>query len=376
MEVVLGVSVAPESVRLVLVEGVGAGGVSIDHRAFEVGGDSSARAAAEEVVAAIEGTRDSAAQGGYRLASSGVTCTDPARAAALRDALSARSMGNVVLVSAVTAAAALAQAVGSATNWARTALLLVEPGTATLALVDTRNGSVTGARRYPLPDGDDAALARLATVVSGAESLDVRPDGVLLVGCEVDIPTIKPTLDAATSLSVMTPEEPDMALARGASLAAANARLGAPRTLAMPSARFDPTAAPQRAYSTADADAPTGSNVEADAPQAADARGPRGRRTVLAVAAVTLVFVVGVVALALALTVGVHPHSDPRPDTGRTVVAPAPPPQNPAPPASPPAAAPPPQAPPASPQPTPHEGEHQRFDDWLHRHLGQSPSGP
>ncbi|WP_439957860.1 DUF7159 family protein, partial [Mycobacterium avium] len=79
-------------------------------------------------------------------------------AAALRDALAARKIENVMLVSAVMAAAALAQAMGSATNWARTALLLVEPTSATLAVVDTRNGTVTDVHRHPLPGHDDAAL--------------------------------------------------------------------------------------------------------------------------------------------------------------------------------------------------------------------------
>jgi hypothetical protein len=64
--------------------------------------------------------------------------------------------------------------------------------------------------------------------------MKVRPDGVFLVGSGVDIPSIKPTLEAATSLSVTAPEEPEMALARGAALASANAQLGAPSTVAMP----------------------------------------------------------------------------------------------------------------------------------------------
>lgn len=183
-----------------------------------------------------------------------------------------------MLVSAVMAAETLAQAMGSATNWARTALLLVEPTSATLAVVDTRNGTVTDVHRHPLPGHDDAALAKLTAKVSGAESMRSRPDGLFLVGSDVDIPAIEPTLEAATSLSVTTPEEPEMALARGASLAAANARLGAPRTVEM---------------------APT------------------------------------------------HLSS--------TVTAPP--------------AAPPPRAP-VSPAPSPHSGDHEHWDDWLHRHLG------
>lgn len=352
---------------MVLVEGAGAGGVTVDQDGFDVAADSSAVAAADQVAAVIVGTRENAAQGGYRVTSSGVSCTDPARAAALRDTLAARRIENVMLVSAVTAAAALAQAVGSTSNWSRTALLLVEPSAATLAVVDSRNGQVTDARRHPLPAGDDAALARLTAVVAGVESLPARPDGVLLVGSEVDIPAIKPTLDAATSLSVMTPEEPEMALARGASMAAANASLGAPRTVAMPATQLQPAAAPQLAYT---AEAPAGPDDDASDSAPSELR---SRKRVLAIAAVTAVFVVGVVALVLAVTVGRHSPSDPHPDVGRNVVAPAPPPQNPAPPAPvapPPAPVTAPQAPPSAPPTTTRSDDHQRIDDWLHRHLG------
>jgi hypothetical protein len=203
---------------MVLIEGVGAGGVTVDQDGFDVTGRAAAVAAADQVIEAILGTRESAAEGGYQLLSSGVTWTDHDKAAALRDALAARKIENVMLVSAFVAAAALAQAVGSATSCARTALLFVEPMTATLAIVDSSDGSIVDVHRQPLPESDDAALAKLTAMVSGAESMKARPDGVFLVGSGVDIPSIKPALEAATSLSVTAPEEPEMALARGAAL--------------------------------------------------------------------------------------------------------------------------------------------------------------
>ena len=76
-----------------------------------------------------------------------MTWTDHVEAALLRDALIAHKIENVMLVSAFMAAAALTQAVGDATNYARTALLFVEPYTATLAVVDTADGSITEVRR-------------------------------------------------------------------------------------------------------------------------------------------------------------------------------------------------------------------------------------
>ena len=77
------------------------------------------------MVAAILGTREGAAEGGYRLRSTGVTWTDTVDAAALRDALAAHKVENIMLVSAFLAAAALTQSVGNATGYARTGLLFV-----------------------------------------------------------------------------------------------------------------------------------------------------------------------------------------------------------------------------------------------------------
>ena len=183
-----------------------------------------------------------------------------------------------MLVSAFTAAAALAQAVGSATNCARTALLFVEPSTATLAVVDTSDGSIAEVHRRPLPQADDAALAELAALVTSAQTMKVRPDGVFLVGSGVDIPLIKPALDAATSLSVTAPEEPEMALARGAALASANAHLGAPSTVAIPhlhdpatTGRSSPTAPKPTATATR-RPAPTAGPVWSPASRAAESR--------------------------------------------------------------------------------------------------------
>src|SRR5690349_14204470 len=100
---------APTAVRMVLVEGENGDGATIEEDNFDVP-DSEATLAADQVISAILGTREGAAEGGYQLASTGVTWTDPIEAAALRDALAARKIENVMLVSAFLAAAALAHA--------------------------------------------------------------------------------------------------------------------------------------------------------------------------------------------------------------------------------------------------------------------------
>ncbi len=350
MDIVLGVSMAPDTVRIVLVEGQGAGGVTVDRGDFDVPPDATAVATADQVIDAILGTREGAAEDGCRLLSTGVTWTHQSEAAALRNALAARKIESVTLVSAFMAAAALAQAVGSATNYDRTALLFVEPTGATLAVVDSSDGLVADVHRKPLPNGDDEALAELAAMVAGAESMSARPNGVFLVGSEMDIPKIKPALEAATSLSVTAPEEPELALARGAALASTNAQLGASSTVVLPEVQ---DLAPELAYSAEPDD-------ESD-PAVGDYReyadpGERRSAKSLAIVSATVIFVGGVVALTLALAVGIRPHVDQRPSVSKNVVAqviPAPPPKaTVAPP--PPSVAPPPQ--PAAPAEAPSSG--------------------
>ncbi|WP_439955899.1 DUF7159 family protein, partial [Mycobacterium avium] len=233
--IVLGVAMTPTKVRMVLVEGESADGVTVDEDDFDVDTRRTALlgTAPDQVISAILGTREGAADSGYQLLSTGVTWTDHVEAAMLRDALIAHKVENVMLVSAFMAATALTQAVGDATNYARTAMLFVEPYSATMAVVDTADGSVSEVRRRPLPEDEDQAVAELVDMAASAESLPTRPEGLVLVGSGVDVPLIKPALEAATSLELSVPDEPEMALARGAALASANPTLFASSTAAL-----------------------------------------------------------------------------------------------------------------------------------------------
>ena len=346
MDTVLGVSMAPTAVRMVLVEGENGDGATVDEDNFDITADQDTApvSAADQVISAIFGTREGAAEGGYQLTSTGVTWTDPIEAAALRDALAAHKVENVMLVSAFLAAAALAQAVGNATNYAHTALLFIEPDTATLAIVDTADGSIVDIDRRLLPDDDDAAVAQLTTMVSGAEGLETRPDGVFVVGSGVDVPLIKPTLEAATTLPLSVPEEPDTALARGAALASAHAPLFVSSTAARAYAQdpgtgavlpyavapeyFDVPAGAEAgdalAYSAVPdelADAYTGEHTAGTRIAGAD-YGERRSFTLIG-SAVAAIFIVGVAALVVSLAISIRPTAGVRPDPGHNIVAPA-----------------------------------------------------
>ena len=91
MDIVLGVSMTPTTVRMVLVEGEKADGITVDHDTFDITANEGAAnsTAAEQVVSAVLGTKESAEAGGHHLKSIGVTWSDHAEASALRDALAA-----------------------------------------------------------------------------------------------------------------------------------------------------------------------------------------------------------------------------------------------------------------------------------------------
>jgi hypothetical protein len=354
---------APTTVRIVLVEGENADGVTVDEENFVVtdGEDPATFSAPDQVVAAILGTREGANEAGYELRSTGVTWTNPREAAELRDALAARKVENVMLVSSFLAAAALAQSIGSATGYARAALLYVEPEAATLAVVDTSDGSITDVHREILPDDDDQAVSKLLEMVSAAEGLDDEPDGVLVVGSGVDIPLIKPALEGATSLPLSVPEQPDMALARGAALASAHAPLFASSTAAQAYA-LDPGTGEfghhvhepgYLAVAEAVAAEPHGdglaySAVADDSAAVYTQMGPDAyvgeehdfttgmypdfsqmehehvsRTPFFAAMSVLVIFVAGVMALVISLAFSIRPTASSRPSLSHNVVAPA-----------------------------------------------------
>ena len=236
MDIVLGVSMAPASVQMILLQGENADGATVDENEFAVPApdDPPTVSASDRVVAAILGTRKDAISAGLELSSVGVACTDQLEAAALRDALAAHKIENVMLVSAFLAATALTQFVGGAMGYERTAVLFVEPGTATLAVVETSDGSIADVHEEQLNTAcGQVVTAELMNMVAGLDELPTRPGGLFVIGYGVDVAAIKPHLEDATSLTVNAAEEPETALARGAALASANAPLFASSTAAL-----------------------------------------------------------------------------------------------------------------------------------------------
>jgi hypothetical protein len=340
VDIVFGVSMAPSTVRMVLVEGENGDGATLDQDAFPVTtaaatGNAATSSATDQVLAAILGTRQGAAESGYRLASTGVTWVDPVEAGVLRDALAAHRVENIMLVSAFLSAAALAQAYGTSIGYAHTGLLFIEPDCATLAVVDSGDGSITDLRRASLPNDDADAVAELTAMAAGASRLEPHPQGLFVVGSSgVDVAMIKAELDAATPLTVSAPTEPESALARGAALASAHAPLFDWSTSALAYAQdpgtgaaepvmpvYDGAGSQQRAYSAVPDEANFYTAVD-DAEFLAEETEP-GRRPFLVALGVLMVFVFGVAALTISLALDIRPSVSSRPSLGKSVVVPA-----------------------------------------------------
>jgi len=354
VDIVLGVSLAPDSVQMVLLQGENADGATVDEKEFAViaAGDSPTVSASDRAIAAILGTRDDAAGAGLELSAVGVACTDQLEAKALGDALAAHKLANVMLVSAFLAATSLAQSVGGAMGYERTAVLFVEPGTATLAVVETSDGSVADVHKEQLHGTSaEAATAELMEMVAGLDALSTRPGGLFVVGSGVDVAAIKAHLEEATSLSVSAAEEPETALAWGAALASANAPLFASSTAALAYAQDPGTGEVDRyavspgylevpvhragarlreedlAYSAApdqDADEQTGIvNIAESAALDDFEASPRPRPMLLVGSALAVVVVSAALALEIALALGIRPAVALRPTPGQALIAPA-----------------------------------------------------
>jgi uncharacterized membrane protein YgcG len=331
VDIVLGVSMTPTTVRMVLVEGDKADGSIVDHDTFDVAandGAATSLTAAEQVVEAILGTKESAAAGGHHLKSIGVTWSDHAEASALRDAIASRGIEDVMLVSDGHAAGALAQAVGRAVGYATTALLFVDRDTATLSVVQTDDGSVVKVLSRSLHSDD--AMGVLTEMAAAVDAQESPPQGMFVVGSGVDVSSVKAHLENLVSLPVNAPDEPELALARGAALASANAPAFEATTVGLAYSQDpDGTTAGNAYAALAAADtqmarvggADDGYGAQTDIePIAVE----EGRKPFLLVgSALTSIFVVGVVALVISLAVSIRPTVDQRPSPGPNAIVPS-----------------------------------------------------
>lgn len=220
MDAVLGLSVTPSAVGLVLVEGQDADGATMDRDAFEVGvrGRCSALQTSERAAAAVLRSEAIAATHGHRLHSIGVTWSDDANteASLLLKSLNDSGFDNVVAVRLPEATEALARGIAEVIGYGTTAVCVLEPETVIALIVHLRDGSVqTSVNRRIITE--EHLVRWLSTLFTRA---DWQPEALVMVGSGGD-DELMPILERALSVPVFAPAEAQLALARGAAMASA-----------------------------------------------------------------------------------------------------------------------------------------------------------
>ena len=216
MDAVLGLSMTPTSVGLVLVEGHEADGATMDRDAFEV--HNGARQTSEEAAEAVRRTEASAANRGVRLHSIGVTWSEDAddQASALMRSLSESGFDNVVAIRMPEATEALARGIADIIGYETTAVCVIEPETVIALIVHAGNhGAVQTVVNHAI-DTEESLISWLSSVFAKA---DWQPEALVVVGSAGGFDEFIPLLEDALSVPVFSPEEAELALARGAALA-------------------------------------------------------------------------------------------------------------------------------------------------------------
>ena len=337
MDVVLGVSMTRTTVRMVLVNGVKADGLTLESEVFDTTAEGGAPPsnASELVSAAILGTQQSALASDHHVIVTGVTWSDPNEAVVLRESLTAQGVEDVTLVPELRAAAALAQGVGQAVGYDTTALLFITKETATLCAVETAGGSMVKVLGRRLDSAD--AMPALTEIMATLEARESQPQGLFVVGSGVDVGAVKSHLEKLVTLPVIVPEDPEMALARGAALTAANAPHVEASTSAM-AYSLDPDGETAVTAASVSGDADTQQAPVARAHTDETSSGPKtnyageGRKSSTPVGSlVAAIFVISVVALVMSIAVSAQPTADRSASLGQNAIlpstaAPAPPP--------------------------------------------------
>ena len=222
MDAVLGLSVTPSAVGLVLVEGQDADGSTVDREAFEIvsGRHSTPFDTSEKAAAAVLRTEAIAADRGQRLHSIGVTWSDGADAEAslLLKSLNDCGFDNVVPIRLPEATEALAWGIAEVIGYDVTAVCVIEPDTVITLIVHAGEGAVQTAVNHAI-DTEEDLLRWLSAVFTRA---DWRPEALVVVGSGSDLHGVVPRLEGVLGVPVFVPAESELALARGAALASAH----------------------------------------------------------------------------------------------------------------------------------------------------------
>ena len=219
LQSVLGLSITSTSVGWVLLDGEGPDAVALDHDAFDVasGADVADVGEKPQHTAAARGALAIATASGHNVGSLRVTWSQDveADATALMKSLADSGFENVHAISLSEATRSWAIEVGRANEHAKTALCILEPGTATVMVVATGAGSVrtavTNTRAHTLD------LVDWLTMIFNRDGW--LPECLHLVGSHDDLQAVTGPIGDRLPIPVIASVDSQLALARGAALA-------------------------------------------------------------------------------------------------------------------------------------------------------------
>ena len=222
VQTVLGLSMTSTSLAWVILDRQGPDAFTLDHDAFDVQStadgttpDPSQHAAAARGVQAI------ATASGHKVGVVQVTWSEDIEAAAadLLKSLADSGFDNVLTVPLNQAAQTWGVEVGRANEHKKTALCILEPGTATVMVVATGAGSV----RTAVTNTRDHASDLIAWLITVFNRDGWLPESLHLVGARDDIDAVAGPIGDALPIPVFDSVDTQLALARGAALATVSA---------------------------------------------------------------------------------------------------------------------------------------------------------
>ncbi|HET7666763.1 MAG TPA: hypothetical protein VFK56_12000 [Mycobacterium sp.] len=239
MKTVLGLSMTSTSVGWVLLDGQSPDATTLDHDSFDVrtgaSGDTSVQAAAARGAQAI------ATASGHKVGSIQVTWTEDvaADATALLKSLADLGFDSIRAVPLSKAGQAWGLEVGRENEHTKTGLCVLEPGAALIMVV----ASCTGAVRTAITDTRETPEDLVEWLQTVFRTDGWLPEGLYLVGALADLDAVAQPIAEALPIPVFDSVDTQIALARGAALAHANAaesederpwRLSLPKKSAIP----------------------------------------------------------------------------------------------------------------------------------------------
>jgi hypothetical protein len=216
VETVLGLSMTSSSIGWVLFDGPGADANILDHDAFDVGAGAANDGDISKQTAAVLGAQAIATASGHEVKSIGVTWSDDADAKATLLLKTLPDMGfeNIVSVPLPQATRTWAQTFGPTLGFEKCAVCIVEPSAVTVLTFGFDTVRTAGSHMRESVDG----LGRWLTDVFAKSR--VIPDSLYLVGSRGDLELISGTLGELLPMPIVASDDAQLALARGAALAA------------------------------------------------------------------------------------------------------------------------------------------------------------